>query len=223
MEKVNLVKLEGLDDQKLSPNSNTQSEFVYSLNDKPYGKSWEDWTTEWWKWILSLPKKINPGIDETGEKLQIDPHKARVLFLPGTFGGFAERFYRIPSRAMLLPVINFITSFSEEPQIRTELGLIERAKNDIDDISNTWATVDGVNILVKDFRVRSSTFILNLAKDNVIGIRPGLTKAAHDGYWLFLRPFEEGKHVVRVFGSCSSGRTKVDVVLHLDVYSDHKK
>jgi hypothetical protein len=223
MEKVNLVKLEGADDQELTPISNSQSEFVYSLKDKPYGKSWEEWTTEWWKWILSLPKKVNPGIDETGEKLQIDPDMARVLFLPGTFGGFAERHYRIPSRAILLPVINFITSFHEEPQISTELGLVERAKNDIDDISNTWASVDGVNVSVKDFRVRSSTFNLNLVEDNVFGIRAGVTKAAHDGYWLFLRPFEEGEHLVQVFGSCSSGKTKVDVVLHLDIYNDHKK
>jgi len=223
MEKVILGKLDGLNDHELTTISNTQSKFVYSLNDRPFDMSWEDWTTEWWKFILSLPKRVNPGIDETGEKLQIDSDKARVLFLPGTFGGFAERYYRIPSRAILLPVINFITSFSEEPQIRTELGLVERAKNDIDDISNTWAIVDGANILVKDFRVRSSAFTLNITEDNVFGIKSGVTKAAHDGYWLFLKPFEEGKHLIRVFGSCSSGKTKVNVVLHLDVYKDQKK
>ena len=207
---------------KLIPNSDTQSRLVYSLGERPFGKSWENWTTEWWKWILSLPKKDNPGIDKTGEKLEINPDMTKVLFLPGTFGGFAERYYKIPKRAILLPIINFITSFNEEPQITTELGLIERAKNDIDDIINTSAIVDGTKISVKDFRVRSSTFDLNLTDDNVFGIRPGVTKAAHDGYWLFLKPFELGEHMVQVFGSCSSGKTKVNVVLHLDIYENHK-
>jgi hypothetical protein len=218
---MNLSGLEKFKQEKLDTISDIQSRFIYSLNDSPFGRTWEDWTIDWWKWILSIPTKLNPGIDETGEKLEIVPG-AEVIFLPGTFGGFAERYYKIPKRAILLPIINFITSFNEEPQITTELGLIERAKNDIDDIINTSAIVDGTNISVKEFRVRASTFDLNLTDENVFGIKPGVTKAAHDGYWLFLKPFEVGEHMVQVFGSCSSGKTKVNVVLHLDIYDDNK-
>lgn len=219
---MNLSTSEELNQKKLIPISDIQLKFVYSPKESPFDRTWENWTTDWWRWILSLPRNVNPGIDETGEKLKIDSYATKVLFLPGTFGGFAERYYRIPKRAILLPIINFITSFNEEPQIRTEKGLIERAKNDIDDITNTSAIVDGVNVSVKDFRVRSSTFNLKLTDDNVFGIKSGVTKAAHDGYWLFLKPFEEGEHIVQVFGSCSSGKTKVDVVLHLDIYDDDK-
>lgn len=193
---------------------------IYALNDHPLGKPWEHWTTKWWKWILSLPKQVNPGLDETGGKLHIDPNDESVLFLPGTFGGSAKRRYRIPKRPILLPVINFITSFYEEPQLKTELGLVERAKNDIDDITNTWAIVDGLNVPVKDFRVRSSIFNLNLVEDNVFGIKAGVTRAVHDGYWLFLRPLAPGEHIIHVFGSCSSGKTKIDVVFHLVIYNN---
>jgi hypothetical protein len=218
-----------LDEVSVNPRSefttipDGKSNYMYSLNDEPFGKSWEHWTTEWWKWILSLPKEVNPGIDKTGEKLHIDPKGESVVFLPGTFGGNAERHYTIPKKPILLPVINFITSFYEEPQIKTEFGLVDRAKKDIDDITLTWAIVDGLSIPVKDFRVRSSIFDLNIVEDNVFGIKVGVTRAVHDGYWLFLRPLSAGKHVIQVFGSCSSGKTKIGVVFHLGVYNDREE
>jgi len=118
----------------------------FSPEDKPYGFSFGEWTARWWQWVLSIPKESNPGIDETGEKfiMNNDPH---VIFLAGTYGGFAERDYTIPAgKSVLFPIINFTTSYIEEPTLKTESDLKERAKQDIDDIEKKEAIIDGMSV-----------------------------------------------------------------------------
>jgi hypothetical protein len=191
---------------------------IYDLNEKPFGKTWAEWTAECWKWLLEIPKDVNPGYDDSSEKIlnQQDPN---VVFLIGTYGGSAVRHYRIPiGKAILFPVVAFTTSFAEEPQLRTESDLISRAKKDIDDISRMQAIIDGeiINDLSR-YRVMSPIFEFTFPEDNVVGAKAGASKGISDGYWIFLKPLNPGKHTVYASGSCSSGKTTVDVLWHLTV------
>jgi hypothetical protein len=115
-------------------------------------------------------------------------------------------------------VVAFTTSFAEEPQLRTESDLISRAKKDIDDISSMQAIIDGeiINGLSR-YRVMSPIFEFTFPEDNVVGAKAGASKGISDGYWIFLKPLNPGKHTVYASGSCSSGKTTVDVLWHLTV------
>jgi hypothetical protein len=56
-----------------------------------------------------------------------------------------------------------------------------------------------------------------LPDNNVVEATPGHTRAVSDGYWVFLQPLAPGKHKIFATGSCSSGKTKVDVIFHVTV------
>lgn len=191
---------------------------VFAGSGKPFSKSWEEWTSLWWQWTLSKPSNINPGIDDTGTRYIPNP-QSEVLFLVGTYGGFAVRSHAIPNgKAILFPVINFITSYAEEPLLKTERDLITRVKHDIDDIANREVYIDGYNLNDNEIqRVAAGPFDLVFPENNVFGAKSGLTRAAADGFWVFLRPLSRGYHSIRAAGACSSGKTKVDITWHLKV------
>jgi len=194
---------------------------LYLRTDSPFGISWEEWTMRWWKWVLSVPKKNNPGFDPTGEKFRISDQRENrnVIFLVGTFGGLAERKYIIPKgKAILVPIINFAFCSIDEPSDLGERELQIRAQNDINDLVEKYASIDGSTIKeVEKYRVTTRAFDVVYPKDNVFGIRDGSTRAVSDGYWLFLKPLEKSHHVLQVIGSCSSGKTNVNVTFHLKI------
>jgi hypothetical protein len=199
--------------------SDIYNEIIYRRDENPFGKTWEEWTAKWWQWALSIPIEHNPGNDETGVNFNKNQNYHDVLFLAGTFGGSAEREIIIPARrAILMPVINFTTSYAEEPALKSESELISRARYDIDDIVKKEAIVDGMNIQgLEKYRVASPLFDITLPDNNVIGVQAGPTQGVSDGYWLFLKPLPPGKHEIRAWGSCSSGRTNIDITFHITV------
>ena len=80
------------------------------------------------------------------------------------------------------------------------------------------AIVDGVAMSDLDiYRIRSAPFDIILPDNNVIEATPGHTRAVSDGYWVFLQPLAPGKHKICAIGSCSSGKTKVDVTFNVNV------
>ena len=66
-------------------------QILFSRRERPFGRSWEDWTVDWWQWLLSIPKDKNPGLDTTGKTVIPDSLVADVVFLAGNFGGNSER------------------------------------------------------------------------------------------------------------------------------------
>ena len=141
------------------------------------------------------------------------------MFLVGTYGGSADRSFSIPEcKSLLFPIINFTTSYAEEPALKTESELILRAKKDIDDITYKEASIDGIKLKnVDKYRIASQPFDMTFPENNVFGARPGPTRAVSDGYWIFLKPLSLGKHTIRAAGSCSSGKTKVDTTWRITV------
>ncbi len=194
----------------------------YCRKEHPFGVSWEEWCCRWWKWALSIPRESNPGIDSTGEKYFLNPQWESVIFLVGTFGGRAQRSYKIPGgKSIFLPIINFETSFNEEPYLQSEEDLLSRVRRDIDDIIRRELIIDGNRVVNLDaFRITTDVFDLILPEDNVFGVKPGFTRAASDGYWAFLKPLPLGQHTIRASGACSSGKTTVDITWQITVEQD---
>jgi hypothetical protein len=192
---------------------------VFGSDSKPYGISYPQWTVRWWRWLLSLPKGSNPALDMSGgysEQRQDDPN---VWFLAGTFGGLVERKCKIPSgKAILLPVINYECSFEEEPLITTKIGLESKCKSEIDDIKDVSFLIDETPLTdLSLYRIHSPLFSIHLQDNNVLGLQPCSTKMISDGFWVFLRPLTIGRHQIRSFGSCRSGKIRIGVTYNLYV------
>ena len=97
-----------MDIQKEGELSNLDK-MIHSRLENPYGITWEDWTVNWWKWVLSLPRDINPGLDMSGDKFQCNKENPEVLYMVGTYGGFANRSCTVPNnKSILVPIINFL-------------------------------------------------------------------------------------------------------------------
>lgn len=196
-----------------------ESELLFAPDDKPFGRPLSDWTIEWWKWLLSIPKPDNPALHNTNKTFGISQYNEDVLFVAGITGGYAEREIAVPTgKAILLGVINFTTSFSEEPHLKNDSDLIARAKSDIDDIVSKDAFINGERIYDLDnYRISSSPFDLVLPENSLYGVPPGPTRGISDGYWLFLKPLTPGKHEIFAAGSCSSGKTSVTCTYKFNV------
>jgi hypothetical protein len=203
--------------EKPSDSTMSSNAYVYSRNEDPFGISWEEWTIRWWKWILSTPTESNPVNVKSWTSPKEYNHS--VILLPGNLGGKSICKFKVPGgRSILFPIINFITSFNEEPELKDDLELEWRAIRDIDDITTKEASIDGKQVVgVDDFRVSLKPFDLELIENNIFNVRSGPTRAAADGYWLFLRPLTKGVHSVRTIGSCSAGKTCVDLTFEIVV------
>jgi hypothetical protein len=190
---------------------------LYKKEEIPLGKTWEDWTTKWWQWFLSIPKEKNPALDTTGENCDINQDESGVWFLAGTVGGRVERTCFVPDgKAVLLPIIGFATSYAENPDLKTEDDLIRNAKSNIDDIQNRQATINGFGLNDFDYcRILSPPFNVILPQENVCNAPLGHTTAVGDGYWIFVKSLDYHKCQIRVAGSCLSGKIQIGAVINL--------
>ena len=193
-------------------------DFFHKRSDRPFGKSWEEWAIEWWRYVLSIPKSQNPGLDPDGKKFDIHKNPDNdVLFLVATYGGKAERNYTIPvGKSLFGPIMNYEIALAEKPQIRSEKELLNHVRQDVDDFKNKYFSINGTYLnYIDDYRVDSDVFDIHFVEDNVFNVPPGNTKAVCSGYYFFLKPLPTGSYDIRVGGSCSIGTTVVDVIWHL--------
>jgi hypothetical protein len=187
---------------------------------RPLGISYELWTIRWWKWLVSLPKAINPVLDGSGVNCFIDQNDPDVWFLAGTLGGFAERQCTIPlGRSIFFPIINVEASFNDT-EVSNEHELVSFTQTHIDDIDVRGVQVEIDNMAINNldrYRIKTPVFDLNFVEDNILNAKVGMSKAASDGYWLFLSPLRSGLHTLLFSGSCLSGKIRIGARYILDV------
>jgi hypothetical protein len=196
------------------------SDLVYSREESPLGRTWAEWTAEWWKWILEIPKPWNPGYDVDGTLSRTTHQKySDPFFLAGTYGGKACRTIRIEEgKSILLPVINVTTSFAESPDLKTKEELLTYVEENTNDLLNKRAVVDGTEFdKLDNYRVRSDFFTFTFPDNNIYNALPGRTTGISDGYWLFLRPLLAGSHTLYTSGSCLAGRIRIEVQYTIEV------
>jgi len=198
------------------------SKMMYTLEERPFGLLWEEWTTRWWRWFLSLSKVSHPALDKTGENYATGQDDPQVLFLAGTAGGYAKRAISTTcSKALLFPIINHVISYAENPDLKTDEDLISFTKSQTDDIVRKKLNIDGLNFKIsEDYRVLSPPFDFCFPENNVFGLKQGPTRGAGDGYWVFLRPLSAGHHTIRTLGACMSGRIQIGLELDLVVQAN---
>jgi hypothetical protein len=202
----------------MNQNSNLTS-MMYRIDERPFGKSWDEWATQWWKWFLSIPKDKHPAHDKTGERAHLNQNDPNVWFLAGTTGGSAERTIVIPSdTSVFFPVINITTSYLENPSLKSEEDMSSFINGHMMEIAKKEATIDGEPILISENnRARSPLFQFSFPTNNIFGTHDGETQGIGDGYWIFLKPLHKGTHYIRTSGACMSGKVQIDTTFKLVV------
>ena len=209
-------------------NDKTNDSLLYPRDSKPFGRSWEEWAASWCKWLLGLPKEINPALDESGENCSQKQEDANVWFLAGSFGNIVPitRICRIPrNRTILFPILEKEDSFAEDVDLKYEAELALRAKEFMDRVRNLQLIVDGIKIQgLSEYRVQSAIFDLIFPINCVYEVEPGPTRAVCDGYWVFLRPLSTGQHEIRLSGEVAMIRddTVTDQFRNDPLYSHMK-
>jgi hypothetical protein len=188
------------------------NEIIYGLDEKPFGKTWSEWTIEWWKWLLSIPEPDNPANDDAGNNSD-QKQKGTVWYLAGIKESTdndstdkPERTCTIPSdKAIFFPILCCHASFAVKRHLKTDAELLSYASCITDGMIKLELKIDAeflyplkleklyTGFLCK-YRISSPIFDMTLPKDNLFHGKPGQTKAASDGYWIFLKPMPQGKN-----------------------------
>src|SRR5258706_16430044 len=75
--------------------ASAQSSVVFRRDLNPFDKPFEQWTAEWWQFILSLPAAANPLLD-TGAQCAVG-QRGPVWFLAGSLGEVVTRTCTVPA------------------------------------------------------------------------------------------------------------------------------
>jgi hypothetical protein len=200
------------------------SSILYERVENPFGKSWEYWAAEWCKWMYSIPKQSNPSLDDTGKHCSINQTNEHVWFLTGTFGNtvLVNRRVSIPAgKAIFFPILVKEDSFIEDSDLNTELELSTRSTDATNKVLHLEANIDGRKIeALEQNRAASEVYDLVFPENNVYNVQPGKTRSVCDGYWLFIKPFQLGKHTVYFRGETLLAQAyTLDAMRNSDVYS----
>ena len=196
---------------------------VYSIDSRPYGISYPEWTAKWEQWLISMPQQINAATDPTG-KYCSQNQNGPVWFLAGTAGGSAERTCTVPAtKAILFPIVNSECSYLDTPTAKSISDLVACAKQDPNRAINLQVTLDGRNFQQLDkYRVTSPPFNATFIPNNIFGYHAASTQVVVDGFYVLLQPLSSGKHELHFSGltpPASAGGSPfiVDVKYHLTV------
>ena len=183
---------------------------VFQTNSRPYGQSYVKWTEKWWQWAFSIPKDQNPIIDKSGKNCA-KGQEGPVWYLAGTTGdaSHAQRSCVILHvKSILFPIIVSQFSRSEKPNM-TSRELVRYAAKDIDQTSLLEVIIDDMHLTDPSrYRIRSY-FNLDFVEGNIWDIKSGPSMAASDGFWVFLKPLSEGKHIINFQGVEPNFKTRV--------------
>lgn len=185
----------------------------------PFGKSYGDWSAEWWKWVISIPADNNHPFNDPNWDCSVSSHQqsGKVWYLVGAFTAVfpappgQQKTYscNIPTgKAIFFPVINTECSNVEHDTIwyaADETAARQCAESltsgpvgyDVD----LEVIVDGKRVKhVTRYRFQSPYFSYNLPQPNILGASEAEGKSVSDGYWVMLAPLSSGSHTVTFRG-----------------------
>jgi hypothetical protein len=196
---------------------------VFSVNSKPYGFSYGDWSAKWWQWYLPIPASKNPINDNTGALCSVN-QAGPVWFLMGSNKGPVVRDCTIPhGKALFVPTFTTECSYAEQPNLHTEAQLRSCAING-DQGGTAQIIMDGKNLQsLQNYNVQSGLFNFTYPKDNIFGAPPGPTQGVSDGIFVILQPLVPGNHTIHASGVVLANPTlgtqsfATDATYHLTV------
>jgi hypothetical protein len=192
-----------------------------------FGKSYAEWSAQWWKWQLSLPATDHPAFSTDGENCDAG-QSGKVWFLTGAFttevpenefNTIIRELCSVPTgKAIFFPIVNIECSTIEGEPF---LLILEGADNNVETctanfvegpfavIQDLSVTIDGrVLENVEAYRSQSPVFSFEFddSADNVLGVDCSAEDcdnalSVSDGYRILLPPLSRGDHIINFTGS----------------------
>lgn len=185
----------------------------YSSDSSYGGLTFGQWTVKWWEWAISKPAEKNPVVDNTGQ-YAAENQPSNIWFLAGVLADekkdkrFPKRQCTIPGgRPILIPILNCETDAVEYPELKQDKDLLNHLMRQVESIEKKECYINGE--LIRPERVRSDPQIFEIYVhpdfDQKFG-KGGHSRAAADGYWVFLKPLASGEYFINFEGSCENGK-----------------
>lgn len=175
---------------------------LFGLDETPFGITNEEWTAKWWKWLMEIPQPQNPAVDSDGKYCRLGQNDPNVWYITGTFGGKADRKCEIPFGKAIFFGHGYECSTAETPNLNSYGELLNCASEELKTLVDPRmfaATLDGKPLTnLTSYKAISPPFEVNLPEDNIWGVKGGLTAAAADTYFIFIKPLERGNHTFAV-------------------------
>jgi hypothetical protein len=200
--------------------SNSQNSLVFPPQANMYGKSYAQWSAEWWKWDLQFDCDHFPTRDVDGS-LENQNQSGPVYFLAGKrmpFPGGGTRIITVTIPAGVSLFFPLATVENEYPCVdvgepapgqTVEQLLTSLAVPFADAIDQLSLTVDGISVgNLSGYKVISPMFTTSanadLANcfDGCLSGTPQQFVAA--SYFIMLKPLSPGTHIVHRVGGASS-------------------
>lgn len=181
----------------------------------------EDWTEEWWRWLLKIEEKKNP-IAVPPEPATLDWYRAgqpnhiqyrnlktppneSVWFLAAAPYGAGTVRVHIQKDKYSILAAPYIAGASSAmyPSLDTIDKCKKHVDHDVAGVEEWYATLDGTKLT--GCTVKSDDeFIVDVPKSNPFGI-PAVDpfreiKMVQNGYWVWLKPLEPGDHLLHLYG-----------------------
>lgn len=194
--------------------------------DQSYGKTYGEWSAEWWKLVFSLPVEGHPLADETGAQCAAGQSESSpVFFLMGTTGGAVSRICTVPSgKAILIPIINNACAVPDDGPTFDEIKAVSSGSIDLVDLRSLEVEVDGKQLKsLENYRFTSPSFSFTGATPNIFSTSQqawyeGYRDIAFaDGFWVLLEPLPVGEHHISFTGKIPKWGFKVSVKYKLIV------
>ena len=177
---------------------------VMPPNSHPYGKSYEEWVAEFWKWALALPVEGHPFLDDNPDYDFAANQSGKVWFWSAPDGPLTRHATVPAGTAIFLTVRDVEVSSLEEPPFfgATEEEQRERSAYFADRMVDVFVEIDGVPVEnLEDYRFQSDQFEFTAPTPWVYGATGGAGTAVGDGYYLMLKPLPVGHHTIHYGGT----------------------
>lgn len=197
-----------------------------------YGRTYGEWSAQWWKWAYAGPDGKNAVQDTTGEFCAENQPTGKVWFLAGSFGlTGVERTCTIPpNRALFYSPVNTVwtdcpdTPDKDVPDTEVR-DILATFGNGGDPTCQITGTLDGASISrlrIFTVRTQSPKFTTILPEHNLVSGCPAPLPAGKtgrqisEGYWIMLPPLSPGEHTLTIHGAACDSQTG-DVVFESGV------
>ena len=187
----------------LSSGLSAQDPRVIPPEGRAYGKTYAQWSAEFWKWLLEYPLAGHPAIDDPS--FDFSARQSGQVWFWGAPEGTVTRAVTIPAgKAIFLTLRDVEVSSVEAPPFygATEEEQRAGAKFWADHIVDVFCIIDGVPVEnINQYRVASPQFEFTAPTPFIFGETGGTGTAVGDGYYLMLAPMSKGHHLIHYAGT----------------------
>ncbi|MCC6817248.1 MAG: hypothetical protein IT267_12605 [Saprospiraceae bacterium] len=207
-------------------------QYVSAPTDKPFGKTYVEWTVEWWKKFMTQSCDQIEQVHTSDKSLFHTT--GPVWFLAGINTLNATINLSVPSgKSLLLPLINYINDYpcpdtSYKPRKDQSLSdfLIQGVNLFVDSmvsVTSLEVSIDGLSVSkIPTYRFVSDLFYFQGNKDLANCIDPCITgdeqAAAAGGYFVIIKDLPVGDHLIKYHSSLPVYNYVQDATFRVRIY-----